>query len=235
MTSLRDLRFFSTAQHPCSYLADQMATTLFVDPKSCLDTSAYSELGDFGFRRSGNYVYRPNCKDCNACIPVRIPASLFVPDRSQRRVLRINADLQIHLTPAGLTEERYTLYERYIVGRHGDGDMYPPSREQFESFLLSTWSNSSFIEFRLDNQLLAVAVIDWLYTGISATYTFFDPDVPERSLGTFAILCQIDLCRRQGMAAVYLGYWIRQSRKMKYKSAFRPMELLIDNQWLRVR
>ncbi len=235
MTSLRDLRFFSTAQHDCSYLDDQRAATLFVDPHAHLSSSTYSALSDLGFRRSGNFIYRPNCPDCFACIPVRIPAEAFAPNRSQQRVLKRNTDVVIEILAADFTEERYALYDRYIRERHRDGDMYPPSREQFNSFLLSNWSQTCFVEFRLEGKLIAVAVCDWIEQGISATYTFFDTNLASRSLGTLAILWQIETCRQQGLYGVYLGYWIRQSTKMRYKSMFRPMELLIDREWLRVR
>lgn len=235
MSSASELKFFSTTVHQCSYLPGEQATTLFADPKSLLDTRIYSELSDLGFRRSGNYVYRPHCGKCKACVPVRIPIRPFVPNRSQRRVWKINQDLVVCPVRATFTQEHYDLYEYYIRARHHDGDMYPPSEEQYRSFLLSEWSDSVFFEFRQEGRLLAVAICDWLEQGISAVYTFYHPDEEKRSLGTFAVLWQIEECRRLDLHAVYLGYWIKQSRKMNYKIAFRPIEVLVNNEWLMAR
>ncbi|NNM52385.1 MAG: arginyltransferase [Pseudomonadales bacterium] len=232
MSSVRELKFYSTAEHACSYLDNRQASTLFADPQSTMSAALYGELSDLGFRRSGNFVYRPHCQPCQACIPVRIPVACFKPNRSQRRVWAMNQDLDITTTMPGLTEERYDLYDRYIRHRHADGDMFPPSVDQFVSFLQSAWSDTCFIEFRLHGQLVAVAVCDWLPHGMSATYTFFEPQQATRSLGTFAILWQIEECRRMQHHAVYLGYWIKQSAKMRYKSVFRPMEMLIHDEWL---
>jgi arginyl-tRNA--protein-N-Asp/Glu arginylyltransferase len=132
-------------------------------------------------------------------------------------------------------EEHYALYERYINARHADGDMYPPSVEQYASFLTSDWSKTSFIEFRLHEKLLAVAVCDELEGGLSAVYTFYDPDYEKRSLGTYAVLWQIEESRRRQLPSLYLGYWIRDCQKMSYKIAFRPIELLINGEWLVAR
>lgn len=229
------VKFFSTTAHPCSYLEGEQAITLFADPKSRMDGRLYSELSDLGFRRSGNYVYRPHCKHCNACVPVRIPVNRFEPNRQQARVLRRNADVTVRTVPATFHQEHYDLYERYICERHSDGDMYPPSEEQFNSFLTSEWSDTRFYEFRAGDKLLAVAVCDLLEEGLSAVYTFFDPDEEKRSLGAFAILWEIEEAKRLGLPSLYLGYWIKHCQKMSYKIAYRPIELLINNEWLTAR
>lgn len=233
MTDLSQLKFYATHPHPCSYLPDQRATTLFLDPRQPINLETYSQLSDLGFRRSGDHLYRPHCKDCNACIPARIPVDAFTPTSAQKRILKRNRDLQVFELKPELTDEIYALYERYICARHADGDMYPPSKDQFASFLAKNWEFCRFYAFRdQEDRLLAVAVTDQLNNGLSAVYTFFEPDETRRSLGRYAILWQVEETRRQGLAAVYLGYWIRNCRKMNYKTEYRPLEMLVNQQWV---
>lgn len=234
MTNLAHLKFYATHPHACSYLQDQRATTLFLDPQQPIDVDTYSHLSELGFRRSGDHLYRPHCQACSACIATRIPAADFTPSRQQKRIIKRNADLQVSAQSPRVTDEIYQLYARYIESRHADGDMYPPSREQFGSFLVRDWPFSLFYEFRLDGELLAVAVTDHMRNGLSAVYTFFDPDQPRRSLGRFAILWQIEEARRTGVEAVYLGYWIKNCRKMSYKTEYRPLEMLVNERWVRI-
>ncbi len=234
MSSLRTLIFYATPEHSCSYLPEQKATTMFVDPKAEVDLRLYSQLSRLGFRRSGNHYYRPHCEDCRACIPVRLPAHLFSPSRSQRRTLERNGDLSVQLVDAYFSEEHYQIYERYINQRHQDGDMFPPSRDQYRSFLIDGSEYTRFAEFRLGERLIAVAVIDLLDDGLSAIYTFYDPDYSDRGLGTYAILWQIEEVRRRGDAYLYLGYWIKQCHKMAYKTKFRPIEMMTNDRWVRI-
>jgi arginine-tRNA-protein transferase len=234
VTLLANVRVFATYPHNCSYLPGEQATTLFVDPSTPIDARTYTQLSAIGFRRSGPHLYRPHCAACNACVPARVPAQAFEPTRAQRRIAARNRDLDVQLCEDIRTEEHFALYSRYIAGRHDDGDMYPPDREQFASFLSREWGTTSFVEFRLEQRLLAVAVMDRLDNGLSAIYTFFEPAESARSLGTFAILWQIALARELGLPAVYLGYWIRNCRKMNYKTRFRPIELLANGHWVRV-
>lgn len=234
MTNLAHLKFYATHPHACSYLQDQRATTLFLDPHQPIDVETYSHLSELGFRRSGDHLYRPHCQACSACIASRIPAADFTPSRQQKRIIKRNADLQVSAQSPRVTNEIYQLYARYIESRHADGDMYPPSREQFGSFLVRDWPFSLFYEFRLDGELLAVAVTDHMRNGLSAVYTFFDPDHPRRSLGRFAILWQIEEAQRAGVEAVYLGYWIKNCRKMSYKTEYRPLEMLVNERWVRI-
>jgi translation initiation factor IF-1 len=170
MTELARLKFYATQPHPCSYLPDEQATTLFLDPSQPMDVDVYAELSEMGFRRSGDHLYRPHCQRCTACIPARIPAAQFTPDRQQRRIFKRNQDIQVRLVRPAFTEEYYALYARYIEQRHADGDMYPPNREQFSTFLVRDLAFSRFYEFRQDNRLLAIAVTDVLPNGLSAVY-----------------------------------------------------------------
>lgn len=231
MSNLRTLVFFATPPHDCSYLPDRDATTMFVDPRATVDKKLYSQLTALGFRRSGSHYYRPHCEHCNACVPVRVRVDEFTPNRSQRRVLRKNQDLQYSLEPAGFSEQDYQLYADYIEQRHQDGDMYPPSREQFRSFLVEGATDSWFLKIRLDNELIALAAIDVLDDGLSAIYTAYNPAFEDRSPGTLAVLWQIQEARRRKLPHLYLGYWIRECRKMNYKTRFQPMEALRNNRW----
>ncbi len=231
MTELARLRFYATQPHPCSYLPNEQATTLFLDPAQPMSEQVYGELSDLGFRRSGDHLYRPHCQHCNACIAARLPVDLFQPSRQQRRILKRNADLRVRATLPRLTDEYYALYARYIEQRHADGDMFPPSREQFATFLVRDLPFCRFYEFREGERLLAVAVTDVLRNGLSAVYTFYDPDEDRRSLGRYAILWQIDEARRLGLQSLYLGYWIRACRKMNYKTQYRPIELFVNQRW----
>lgn len=236
-TELKALKLYLTERHPCSYLPDRIATTAFVDPTIAIDTSVYSDLSRMGFRRSGRYFYTPRCELCSACIPVRIPVQRFRPSRSQRRCANRFARLDpavevIHRKLNELHhEEHYSLYARYINERHHDGDMYPPTTEQFLDFIATGHPSTSMLEFRLDGALIAGAVTDRLDDGLSAIYTYFDPRRDDIGLGTFAILQQIELTRQLGLQYLYLGYWIASCRKMSYKTRFRPLEVYNHGQW----
>lgn len=232
MSNLQTLVFYATPEHDCSYLPGKKATTMFVDPKANLGTHTYSQLSQLGFRRSGNHYYRPHCNDCQACIPVRIPVNQFQPNRSQRRVLNKNKDIQVRMMKPDFHEDHYQLYEKYINHRHADGDMYPASRDQYRSFLVESHSSTRFLEFSVEEHLLAIAVMDDLEDGFSAIYTFFDPEETARSPGTLAVLWQIQEARRIGKDYVYLGYFIRACQKMSYKTRFRPFEARINDFWM---
>ncbi|MDR0780899.1 MAG: arginyltransferase [Pseudomonadales bacterium] len=232
MTSLKDLRLFTTQPHNCSYLDGQQAQTLFIDPDFQVDKTTNSQLSELGFRRSGSHIYRPNCRHCQQCLSCRVLVANFTPSRRFTRILQRNADLTVSEVPSIKTDECYLLYKHYITVRHADGDMYPPSREQYASFLLRKCEGTHYYTLRHGEQLLGVMVSDELDTGFSAVYTFYDPLQGARSLGTFGILWQIGEARRRGLAHLYLGYWIRGARKMRYKIDFRPLEMLVRQQWV---
>jgi len=236
--SLRDIKVYTTYPHNCSYLEDKEAVTLFVDPKLAVDRSLYSSLSSLGFRRSGSHIYRPHCEACNACIPCRIPVGKFRASRSQRRTWRRNSDVQVEECAAITDDAAYDLYRRYIESRHGDGDMYPPVREQYEAFLGNPWGFTRYYRYYLPaengRQLIAIAVADFLDDGQSAVYTFFDPALARRSLGTYTLLWQIENAKKLQLEYLYLGYWIRDCQKMSYKSAFQPLQFRIDNVWTAV-
>lgn len=228
---MRQIGLFLGGEHPCSYLPGRSARSVYVDATLELNASIYSSLAEQGFRRSGDLVYRPHCRVCKSCVPVRIPVSRFLPNRSQLRTLRNNADLIVTPKPPEFEEEHYHLFRRYLAARHDDSGMVDSSPEDYIGFLGSHWVNTSFVEFKSKDKLLAVAVVDRLTSGLSAVYTFFDPAYAERGLGTLAVLWQIGEASRLGLKWLYLGYWIGDCRKMSYKDRFRPLEALIGNHW----
>jgi arginine-tRNA-protein transferase len=230
---INSLVFYPTPEHPCSYLPGRQARSIFLSPDQALDEATYMQLTNMGFRRSGEHIYRPWCDTCSECKSVRICLTDFRLSKNQKRLLNRNQDLKVTFEQPQLTDEYYQLYQQYINCRHADGDMYPPSREQFESFLCSsnTANNTHFVCFRSADKLLAVAVVDLLAQGVSAIYTFFDPAYEFRSLGRLAILWQITWAKKQSLGYVYLGYWIKNCQKMSYKADYHPLEVFEDLLW----
>jgi arginine-tRNA-protein transferase len=220
-----------TEPHDCSYLQGRRSTTAFVDPDVVIDTDLYSRMAAMGFRRSGPYLYAPMCAQCNACTPARVPAASFKWSRSQKRCWVKNADIMVEQLSSINIGEHFPLYARYINERHKDGDMYPASRHQFEDFLGNPWPCTQFLEFRLADKLIGCAVVDVINNGLSAIYTYFDPAYTDRGLGNLAVLFQITMAQRLGLDYLYLGYWIADCAKMKYKTNYRPLELYRENNW----
>ncbi len=225
------LGFYATPEHDCSYLSGQKAITLFADPNYPKNKALYTALASIGFRRSGEHVYQPYCRDCSACVPIRIPVAGFRPNRNQRRTWNRNLDLSCYIRHAEYNEEHFRLYKKYIGSRHPGGGMDNPSKSSYMEFLTSSWTDSRFIEFRHEDTLIAVAVIDLMENALSAVYTFFDPEQSDRSPGRYAVLYEIELAKRYGYTWLYLGYWIDGCDKMKYKNEYRPHEYYIDNEW----
>ena len=228
---LSTLQFYLTAPYPCSYLPEQSARSQVATPSFLIDTPVYSELVQRGFRRSGTFTYRPRCDACHACVPVRIPVAAFAPSRTQRRAQRGHGNLVATLQTPEDNEEYFELYQRYQAARHLEGKAEPDSREQYRNFLLQSHVDSVLAEFREDGVLRMVSIIDVLGDGLSSVYTFYEPDVAQTSYGTYNVMWQVDLCRKLNLPYLYLGYWIKQSRKMVYKANFRPLQGLMQGVW----
>lgn len=229
--ALHSLQLFLTSEYGCSYLTGQIARNLVVDPLA-IDNTVYARLAELGFRRSGGHIYRPHCHACRACLSLRIPVQRFRPNRSQRRTWSRNQDLQSRWLPVRFEAEHYHLFERYIKSRHRNGGMDNTTAESYLSFIHAPWSETFLCELRLQTKLVAVAVVDRLDNGLSAVYTFFDPDETARSLGTYAILWQIAEAERLGLSWLYLGYWVENCGKMNYKARFQPHEVFFEGRWM---
>ena len=226
-----NLRLFHTGEHACGYWPDRIARDLVFDPHDDRLPRFYPQALQWGFRRSGDIVYRPHCRGCRACVAVRIPVDLFRPNRSQRRVLTRNAGIDMRVLPAARNDERLALYLRYLKARHPQGGMDDHGAHEFEQFLVGSWANTRFLELREHGRLLAVAVTDIDAHSMSAVYTFYDPDEASRGLGTLAILRQVEWAARERRRHLYLGYWIAGHDKMDYKRNFRPLEGFDGLRW----
>jgi arginyl-tRNA--protein-N-Asp/Glu arginylyltransferase len=228
---LEDVQFYVTTKYSCGYINGRDAQSLVATPYKNINSKNFNSLINKGFRRSGQYVYKPNCKDCTACIPIRILASSFIASRSQKRVKKYLDKLSVKLLPLTFDEEHYNLYVNYQNNRHRNNSESEDDIADYNDFLVKSNVNSKIVEFRLNNQLKMVTIIDIIDDGISAVYTFYDCSDLKLSLGTMSIIWLLDLCKKEKFSFLYLGYWIYESQKMKYKTNFKPYELMIEGVW----
>ena len=227
--------FYTTAPLPCPYLPGRTERKIVTELSGTEAEALHERLSRAGFRRSHNIAYAPVCPGCQACVPIRVVSEEFTPDRTQRRILRANADLTVSEMPARATAEQFTLFQRYQKNRHADGDMAAMGYYDYRAMIEDTPISTGILEFRdARDRLVGACLTDWLADGLSAVYSFFDTDEDKRSLGTFAVLWLIGRARSLGLPYVYLGYWVPESRKMAYKARFRPSEILISGAWHRL-
>jgi leucyl-tRNA---protein transferase len=231
----RPLTFLLTREAPCPYLPGRRERKLVTELGGPDAAETYDLLSRAGFRRSHAVAYRPACQGCQACVPVRVPVQEFIPGRSLRRVARRNAGVLVSLRPARATTEQFALFVRYLARRHGDGEMAGMGFADYRSMVEDTPIDSGIVELRNgDGDLVGCCLVDRSADGLSAVYSFFDPERSADSLGNFIVLRLIDEARRRGLPYVYLGYWIAASRKMAYKIRFRPLESFGEDGWTRM-
>lgn len=224
--------FYTTAPLPCPYLPGRTERKVVTEITGPDAEPLHDRLSRAGFRRSHNIAYAPVCPGCNACVPIRIPVAQFIPDRSLRRVLKANLGVEGIDVPARATAEQYQLFQSYQLARHGDGDMATMSFYDYRAMVEDTPIETFMVEFRdPDDRLVGACLTDRLGDGLSAVYSYFLPEMERRSLGSFTILWLIERARAMGLPHVYLGYWVRESRKMAYKVRFQPSEILVGGSW----
>ncbi|MEM1275065.1 MAG: arginyltransferase [Pseudomonadota bacterium] len=232
-------QFYLTAPQPCAYLAGREERKVFTTLQGPTATNVNNALSQKGFRRSQSVIYRPACVGCSACLSIRVPVEGFVPNRTQRRILRKNQDLTRRPCEAWATESQFDLFRRYLDHRHADGGMADMDAFDYAAMVDETPVNSTVIEYlRKDpetgvNRLVAACLSDILGDGLSMVYSYFEPEESNRSPGAYMILDHIDLAREMGLKYVYLGYWVAGSPKMDYKTLYRPFELCDGATWRR--
>jgi len=220
---LQKLQFYVTSGYSCGYLPNKLAQSLIASPQHLIDAHIYSGLIQQGFRRSGKFAYRPHCETCRECVPVRVSVADFTPSRSQKRAFKQHQNLTITILPIDFHEEHYQLYAAYQIARHtnseSENDEKPEQDdvEQYKNFLCQTNVESVMVEFRENEKLKMVSVIDIVLDGISAVYTFYDTSDSRASFGTYNVLWQIEWAKTLHIPYLYLGYWIKESKKMAYK------------------
>ncbi len=230
--ALARIQFYLTTEYPCGYVEGRLARSLVAAPAHLIDRYNYGELVKLGFRRSGLYTYRPHCGSCQACIPVRLCVADFAPRRSQRRAWEQHHELETSIHSIVFNEEHFQLYTHYQKARHPGGGMDQDDATQYRNFLMQSNVDSVLLEFRDNGRLRMVSIVDKLGDGLSAVYAFYDSTVERASYGVYNVLWLTEWCRQLGLPYLYLGYWIAESRKMAYKSRFRPIEQLIGGNWL---
>ena len=229
-------RFYLTSPSPCPYLAGREERKIFTRLSGENPVLLHDTLADMGFRRSQNIAYRPACIGCNACTSARVPVADFNPGKNLVRISRRNQDLRLGFGGTAATIEQYHLLRRYLSTRHGDGGMATMDAFDYQMMVEDSPITTYLLELRKpegedEGRLLAACITDVVGDGLSMVYSFFDPKEERRSLGSYMILRHIELAVEMGLSYVYLGYWIKGSRKMQYKTRFRPLELLGSGGW----
>jgi arginine-tRNA-protein transferase len=227
-----EIKLYQSIDSPCNYLDGLQSSSLIVDPDLPITQSLTSTMGRMGYRRSGNMLYKPQCVDCQACQSSRIRLEEFQPSKSQKRILNKGKHLSYSIREVDFQESDYLLYKKYIEQRHSDGDMFPPDQQQYKSFLCKNFGFNFFLETKLDQKTIAISQFDSLYDGLSAVYTFFDPDFESMSLGTLSVLKLTYIAKKMELPYLYLGYYIQECPKMNYKSNYQPLEVFSQDSWV---
>jgi arginine-tRNA-protein transferase len=229
--SFEKIQFYTTTEYNCSYIDKMDAQSLVVTPYKSINQNTFQDLIEKGFRRSGQYIYKPNCKSCTACIPIRLSVKKFLPSKTQKRTYKKHGYFTIREAPLSFKKNHFDLYLKYQNNRHSFINNEQNNLDEYNDFLIKSNVKSKFIEFWDGDLLKIVSIVDILSDGISAVYTFYDPDDDKVSYGTYSIVWLINWCKAQQLKYIYLGYWIGECNKMKYKTNFKPYELYIKGYW----
>ncbi len=238
-------QFYLTPPAPCPYLRHRQERKVFTHLIGDQAGQLNDVLTNGGFRRSQNIAYRPACETCNACVSVRVLVDEFEPTKSLKRIWNLNLEVQSKWCTARATPDQYSVFRSYIDARHGDGGMADMTVLDFAAMVEDSFVDTRTVEYYLpaedhdggngstSDDLIAVALTDTLHDGLSMVYSFFEPGEAHRSLGNYMILDHIERTRKLGLPYLYLGYWVKDSRKMDYKSRYRPQEHLTADGWSR--
>jgi arginine-tRNA-protein transferase len=226
------LAYYLMPEMACPYLPDRGETKVITDLRGPGAKALYDSLSKGGFRRSHHFAYRPACSGCQACVPVRVRVPDFLPGKSLRRIARRNRDLRMTCAPALASHEHFSLFSAYVGSRHRDGEMSGMTAADYRAMVEDSHIDTALLEIRdSDNKLYAACLVDWLTDGASAVYSYFDPRLAERSLGSYLVLALLDALKQQDKPYLYLGYWIKGAQKMQYKTRFQPLEGLTPQGW----
>ena len=229
--SFEKIQFYTTTEYSCSYIDKMDAQSLVVTPYKSINQNIFQDLIEKGFRRSGQYIYKPNCKSCTACIPIRLPVQKFLFSKTQKRIYKKHGYFKVREAPLAFKQKHFDLYLKYQNKRHSFINNDQNNVDDYKDFLIKSNVKSKFIEFWDGDLLKIVSIVDIVSDGISAVYTFYDPDDDKVSYGTYSIIWLINWCKAQQLKYIYLGYWIGECNKMKYKTNFKPYELYIKGYW----
>lgn len=227
--------FYATTEYPCPYLPDRYERRVITELSGRGAVALHDKLSHAGFRRSHDMAYAPVCADCQECKAIRVVTHEFRASRSQRRILKNNTNVTVEISNSTATKEQFELFVKYQHHRHSEGEMAKMNYEDYRCMIEETPIKTSVAEFRLpNNELIGVCLIDWVDDGLSAVYSFFDPDIEKLSLGTYMVLWIIEHAKTKGFHYVYLGYLIKGCQKMTYKSQFKPLESISSKGWVRI-
>ena len=229
--SFEKIQFYTTTKYNCSYIDKMDAQSLVVTPYKSINQSIFQDLIEKGFRRSGQYIYKPSCKSCTACIPIRLPVQKFLFSKTQKRIYKKHGYFKVREAPLAFIQKHFDLYLKYQNKRHSFINNEQNNLDDYNDFLIKSNVKSKLIEFWDGDLLKIVSIVDIVSDGISAVYTFYDPDDEKVSYGTYSIIWLINWCKAQQLEYLYLGYWIGECNKMKYKTNFKPYELYIKGYW----
>jgi len=229
--SILPLRLNLTRGQNCSYLPEQIEQRIATDITN--HPNVHDRLAETGFRRIENWVYQPSCPNCSACKPIRVRVGSFMPSKTQKRIRSKNSDIVCQTVGMKTTLEQYLLFQRYLSMRHIDGQMASMSYDEYYAMIANSPIDTNLLEFRVadTDELIGCMLIDTQRDGLSAVYSFFDPEQTKRSLGSFMILYLIELARMQKLPYLYLGYYIPFNQKMSYKVNFKPYEIFQHGKW----